>query len=88
MCILLFATRSKCAARKPSTILRSHTTTQGSKSACTAKVPKTLSIKIEPKVKAIPSVKLIPIPPRLFIEDTATPIIVSINTEIGILHLL
>lgn len=36
----------------------------------------------------IPIAKLIPIPPLLFIEDTATAIIVRINAEIGKLNFL
>ena len=36
----------------------------------------------------IPTAKLTPIPPRLLIEETATAIIVKINTETGKLHFL
>ena len=37
---------------------------------------------------AIPIIKLIPIPPRLLIDDTATAIKVRTKADIGVLHLL
>ena len=53
-----------------------------------ANTPKTLSIKTKAKASKIPMVKFIPIPPRRFMEDTATAIIVKINADTGILYFL
>ena len=36
----------------------------------------------------IPNARLIPMPPRRLIDETATAIIVRINTETGKLHFL
>lgn len=43
------------------------------------KIPKTLSKKTYEKPIKIPNAKLIPIPPRRFTEETATPMKVRIN---------
>ena len=53
-----------------------------------AKTPKILSKKIKVKASPIPIARFIPIPPRRFIEETATAIIVRIKAETGILYFL
>ena len=53
-----------------------------------AKTPNILSKKIKVKARQIPMARFIPIPPRRFIEETATAIMVKINAETGILYFL
>lgn len=53
-----------------------------------AKTPKTLSRKTKVNANRIPMAKLVPIPPRRFIEETATAITVRIKAETGMLYFL
>ena len=65
-----------------------HTAKRGGTVAFSASTPKTLSKKINANANIIPIAKLVPIPPRLFIEETATAIMVKIKAETGILYFL
>ena len=65
-----------------------HTAINGEKVDCSAIVPKTLSKKIKIKARVIPTARFTPIPPRRFLEETATAIIVRIKADTGVLHLL
>ena len=64
------------------------TANNGEKPDCSARVPNTLSKKINTKAIKIPNAKLAPIPPRLFTEETDTAIIVKIKAVNGKAHLL
>jgi len=57
-------------------------------SAANLKYSETLSKKINMNASVIPTARLIPIPPLLLKEATATAIMVKINAEIGILQRL
>ena len=53
-----------------------------------ANTPKILSKNTNEKANKIPMAKFIPIPPRRFIEETATAIMVRIKAEMGMLYFL
>ena len=75
-------------AKIPKTIFGNQTANKGGKLDFSANVPKILSKNTNEKATAIPMAKLNPIPPLLFIDETATAIIVSINADTGILYFL
>ena len=75
-------------AKIPNNIFGNQTAIIGFIVDFSAKAPKILSKKTKAKAIAIPIAKLIPIPPRRFIEDTASAIIVRINAETGKLYFL
>ena len=75
-------------ARKPKIILGVHTAIIGERLDFSANTPNILSINTNEKANPIPSAKLSPIPPLLFMAETATAIIVSINAETGRLYFL
>jgi hypothetical protein len=75
-------------ANIPKTILGIQTAINGGAEDFSANTPKTLSRKTKAKAKIIPIAKLVPIPPRRFIDETATAIIVRIKAETGILYFL
>ncbi len=70
-------------ARMPKMTFGNQTAISGGKSDCSAITPKILSKNTKTMAIHIPTAKLTPIPPRRFIEDTATAIMVKINTETG-----
>ena len=72
----------------PNTILENQTANNGEKSDCAAMVPKILSKNTNIMAIQIPKARFTPIPPLRFLEDTATAIIVKINTDTGKLHFL
>jgi len=59
------------------------TAMRGEKPDCSARVPNTLSKKMKIKATPIPKARLIPMPPRRFAEDTATPMMVRIKAVTG-----
>ena len=67
-------------------IFGSQTANKGLKSDCEASVPKILSKKTNTIAILIPIARFTPIPPRRFLEDTATAIIVKMKTDTGKLH--
>lgn len=75
-------------ANEPKIILGNQTANRGFIADFSANAPNILSKKTNKNAIAIPMAKLIPIPPRRFIEDTARAIIVRINAEIGRLYFL
>ena len=75
-------------AKIPKTKFGIQTAIKGETDDLLAKTPKILSIKIYPKANKIPIARLIPIPPRRFIDETATAIIVKMNAETGTLNFL
>lgn len=83
-----FARYKRITAKKPNIMFGNQTAINGENADCSAMVPKTLSKNTNIKAREIPTAKFIPIPPLLLKEATATAIIVSINAETGILHLL
>ncbi len=60
----------------------------GEKVDLATKTPKILSKKTNIKPSETPNARFIPIPPLLLNDETETAIIVKINTEKGVLHLL
>ena len=72
----------------PKMILGNQTAIIGLKSDCSAITPNILSKNTKTIEIQIPIARLTPIPPRRFIEETATAIIVNMNTETGKLHFL
>src|SRR5690606_21223263 len=64
------------------------TATKGEKSDWEARTPNILSKNTKTMAIQIPKAKFTPIPPRRFMEETATAIMVKINTETGKLHFL
>ena len=75
-------------AKIPKTVFGIQTAINGEKEDFSAMVPKTLSKNIKVKAITIPIARFTPIPPRLFIAETATAIIVKINAETGRLYFL
>ena len=75
-------------AKIPKTKLGIHTAISGGIADSSAKTPKILSKNMKANASRIPMARLIPIPPRRFMEETATAIIVKINAEIGTLYFL
>ena len=69
-------------------MLGNQTAKSGEKDDFSANTPNILSIKTNENATAIPIAKLAPIPPLLFMAETETAIIVSINAEIGTLYFL
>src|SRR5690606_14116341 len=67
-------------------MLGNQTATKGEKSDCSAITPKILSKNTKTMAIQIQTAKLTPMPPRRFMEDTATAMIVRIKTETGKLH--
>ena len=65
-----------------------HTARKGETVAFSARTPKILSKNTNENANKIPTAKLTPIPPRRFIEETATAMMVKINAETGILYFL
>ena len=74
-------------AKIPNNTFGNHTATNGGKSDWAAITPNILSKNTNTMAMQMPKAKLTPMPPRRFMEDTATAIIVNINTETGKLHL-
>ena len=72
----------------PKIILGIQTAKSGGIVDFSARTPKILSKKIKVNANPIPMAKFIPIPPLLFIEETATAIIVRIKADTGILYFL
>ncbi len=75
-------------ARIPKTTFGNQTAINGEKVDFSAIVPKTLSKKTKTKAREIPTARFTPIPPLRLNEATATAIMVRINAETGVLHLL
>ena len=75
-------------AKLPKTILGIQTAIIGGIVDDSAITPKIFSKNTKENDKRIPIAKFIPIPPRRFIEETATAIIVNINAETGTLYFL
>ena len=75
-------------AKIPNKILGSQTAIIGFILDFSANAPKILSKKTKANAIAIPIAKLIPMPPRRFIEETASAIMVRINAETGKLYFL
>lgn len=75
-------------AKTPNITFGNQTAINGEKSDCAAMVPKTLSKNTNIIAIVMPKARFTPIPPLLLIEDTATAIIVKMNTETGKLHFL
>ena len=70
-------------AKIPKIKLGNQTAINGGKSDCSAITPKILSKKTKTMAIQIPTARLIPIPPRLLIDDTATAMIVKIKNRNG-----
>ena len=68
--------------------LGNHTAIIGGKLDCSAMTPKILSKKTKTMAIQTPTAKFTPIPPRLFMDETATAIMVKMKTETGKLHFL
>ena len=87
MCYRL-AFRKRKIAKTPKRIFGVQTANNGGAVEASASTPKTLSKNTKPKARIIPIARFIPIPPRRFMEETETAIIVKINAETGILYFL
>ena len=68
--------------------LEVRTTIMGEKFDCWAMTPNTLSKNTKIIAIKIPKARFTPMPPRRFIDETATAIIVKINIDTGKLHFL
>ena len=75
-------------AKIPNTTFGNQTATKGGILDFSAKVPKTLSKKTYVNAITMPMAKLTPIPPLLFMADTATAIKVRIKAVTGKLYFL
>jgi hypothetical protein len=75
-------------AKIPKTVFGIQTAIKAGMLDFSAKTPKILSKNTKAKASKIPRAKFIPIPPRRFIEETATAIMVRINAETGMLYFL
>ena len=75
-------------AKIPNITFGNHTATNGGKSDWAAITPKILSKNTKTMAIQIPKARFTPIPPRRFIDETATAIMVNIKTETGKLHFL
>ena len=75
-------------AKIPKTMLGIQTANNGGAVDFSASTPKTLSKNTNAKAKTIPMAKFVPIPPRRFMEETDTAIIVKIKAETGMLYFL
>ena len=75
-------------AKIPKTKLGTQTAISGEIDDFSAKTPNILSKNTNENARKLPRARLIPIPPRRFIEETATAIMVKINAETGLLYFL
>lgn len=75
-------------ANIPKPTLGNQTAKNGGILDFSANTPNILSKKTKAKANAIPMARFIPIPPRRFIDDTETAIIVRIKADTGTLNFL
>ena len=75
-------------AKIPKTVLGIQTAMKAGILDFSAKTPKIFSKNTKAKASKMPSAKFIPIPPRRFIEETATAIMVKMKAETGMLYFL
>ena len=61
--------------------LGNHTAINGGKSDCSAMTPKTLSKNTKTMAIQMPTARFTPIPPLLFIDETATAIMVNMKQK-------